>query len=99
MCNDGGILQRQQKELLTQAAQAQFYGMTDEIAGLAHDKAKEREARFKALFNAESDVGTSSGVRTTSDARTPSGARDPSNAQASAKDTNRQKMLTPKRRQ
>ena len=93
MCKDGGIQQRQQKELLTQAAQAQFHGMTDEIAGLARDEAEEREARYKALFPAESEVGTSSDVRnssgvgTTSDSRTPSGVREPSTAQSSAKDT------------
>ena len=53
MCQSGGIQQRQQKELLIQAAQAQFHGMNDEIAELARDEAKEREARFKALFPAE----------------------------------------------
>ena len=37
MCQSGGIQQRQQKELLTRAAQAQFYGMNDEIAELARD--------------------------------------------------------------
>ena len=98
-------MKRHQKELLTQAAQVQFFGMTDEIAGLARDEAKEREARYKALFNAESDVGTSSGVRnasgvrTSSDARTPSGVRDPLIPEPQLKTRNRQKMLTPKRRQ
>ena len=80
MCKLGGIMLKQQKEMLIKEAQDHF-GMTPEVAVLARDEADAREERNKAYSNAESDVRNPSDVRASSD------VRDPSDVRASAEDT------------
>ena len=54
MCKSGGIMYRQQKDLLIKEAQ-DYFDMTPEVAVLARDEADAREERYKAQSNAVSE--------------------------------------------